>query len=221
MSIRSYFVTLLFTPIKYLMENKRRKTEDSTPIPPSIFLTKPVPDLTSQVADFLKASILQAQNKIAHLKKCKEIGSISIEIEAKLGIITDKKYGGRLQLPIKSETVLDNRNGDFGFQSDMSMKQHAFYNSFLNSFVKPGSNLRYVHTKELDQFVKVPIGKVRQTIDLKTNTVKAKLLKTRVTDLHLYMPSSKLDCRISVNIESAGKTLLNSIGSTRFKVLGI
>jgi hypothetical protein len=43
--------------------------------------------------------------------------------------------------------------------------------------------------------------KVRVTHDQKSNQVLAKIIKARITDLDIYNPQSKLDCRISINFE--------------------
>jgi hypothetical protein len=43
--------------------------------------------------------------------------------------------------------------------------------------------------------------KVRVTHDQKSNQILAKIIKARITDLDIYNPQSKLDCRISINFE--------------------
>ena len=43
--------------------------------------------------------------------------------------------------------------------------------------------------------------KVRVTYDQKTNEVLNKIVKARVADIHLHMPTCPMDCRISINLE--------------------
>ena len=44
--------------------------------------------------------------------------------------------------------------------------------------------------------------RVRRTIDEKTNTVKAQIIKSRIADLEVYNPRTDFDYRISISIES-------------------
>lgn len=78
----------------------------------------------------------------------------------------------------------------------------------------------HVHRRELDSFYELPahlLGsipaavrsrthqrrapKVRVTTDQKTNEVLATIIKVPVDNIHIHMPRSKLDCRVSVNFE--------------------
>jgi hypothetical protein len=78
----------------------------------------------------------------------------------------------------------------------------------------------YKHRREIDRFYELPASmnarlphalqelqsskgplKARVTFDQKTGDVLAKIVKARVHDLHLHLPMSPLDCRISVNLE--------------------
>lgn len=79
----------------------------------------------------------------------------------------------------------------------------------------------YTHRRERDSFFELPkseIGglpatirneiqksrhppRVRITYDQKTGQELAKIIKVRVSDRSLYLPSQALDCRISVNLE--------------------
>jgi len=82
--------------------------------------------------------------------------------------------------------------------------------------------IRYEHRRELDKFFELPNAmqgrlpgcvrsrfqpkhtvKVRVTYDQKTGNVLNKIVKARVADLHLHLPSCPLDCRISINLEAA------------------
>jgi len=44
--------------------------------------------------------------------------------------------------------------------------------------------------------------RVRRTTDLKTNSIKAQIIKSRIADLEIYNPGSDFDYRISISIES-------------------
>lgn len=119
--------------------------------------------------------------------------------------------GGPSQLPLTS-----------------SQAHHKFFNDYLNELVKqshPGAGtgrlpLVYRHHKQTDSFVEltpelqkyVPgcmtrqqsgrrSQRVRISRDQETKEVIAKIVKSRVGDLDLHLPTSPMDCRISVNLE--------------------
>lgn len=87
---------------------------------------------------------------------------------------------------------------------------------------RPRVPIRYKHRREIDKFFELPphirdqtlppcvtipmqsrghSAKVRVTYDQKTNEVLAKIVKVRIADLSMHMPSCPLDCRISINLE--------------------
>jgi hypothetical protein len=84
---------------------------------------------------------------------------------------------------------------------------------------RPRVPIRYKHRREIDKFYELPAhvrdqtlppcvtvpmqhaAKVRVTYDQKTNEVLAKIVKVRIADINLHIPSSPLDCRISINLE--------------------
>ncbi|KAF0517314.1 mRNA capping enzyme [Gigaspora margarita] len=162
---------------------------------PSIFGFQPTSDITRAVGDFLY----------------NHIGKENVEIEAKLGILVDKNQHTRVNLPVVSETVINPReDGWFIFQSDMTTAQHRNFNNLLNERViqtKPpykGNPVEYKHLYETDRFYSgTGVGKVRVTIDQKTNKVidGGIVKKTNVAHLNIYSPNTHLDYRISVNIE--------------------
>ncbi|KAH6667068.1 mRNA-capping enzyme subunit beta [Plectosphaerella plurivora] len=82
--------------------------------------------------------------------------------------------------------------------------------------------IQYKHRRELDKFYELPSNlqgrlpgcvrsrfqakhsvKVRVTTDQKTGQVLGKIVKARVADLNLHLPSCPHDCRISINLEAA------------------
>jgi polynucleotide 5'-triphosphatase len=91
----------------------------------------------------------------------------------------------------------------------MSINQHSRFNSFLNGFVNEKSKIKYKHLYEIDQFFDVKgVGKVRNTVDEKTGLQKNCIIKQKMGNLEVYMPSSNLDYRISVNLEMVLNTPL-------------
>ncbi|KAF9328692.1 mRNA-capping enzyme subunit beta, partial [Podila minutissima] len=112
----------------------------------------------------------------------------NVEIEAKLGILTDNNTGRRIELPVMSETViLPQRPAWYRFVSDMTI----------------GYQIQYKHTKEIDQFYTGPQGKTRVTKDQSTNAVipNGIVKKDRIADLDVFSPRSPFDFRVSVNVE--------------------
>lgn len=84
----------------------------------------------------------------------------------------------------------------------------------------PRVPIMYTHRRETDKFFELSPSlrarlpacvqhripskhsvKVRVTYDQNTGDVIAKIVKVRVADLDIYMPSHPFDCRISVNLE--------------------
>ena len=79
--------------------------------------------------------------------------------------------------------------------------------------------VNYSHTRELDRFYDLSGGlqdrlpgcmrsrfrgkqiKARVTYDVKSKTALKKIVKARIADLDLHMPSCPMDCRISLNLE--------------------
>ncbi|KAG0097661.1 mRNA-capping enzyme subunit beta [Podila epicladia] len=132
-------------------------------------------------------------------------------IEAKLGILTDNNTGRRIELPVMSETVImPQRPAWYRFVSDMTIDQHAHFNSLLNNRLGEtrqkdfrGYQIQYKHTKEIDQFYTGPQGKTRVTKDQSTNAVipDGIVKKDRIADLDVFSPRSPFDFRVSVNVE--------------------
>ena len=171
-------------------------------IPQSIFGQAPTPDLVEHVRMFLKHAINSNMETKRKLESNPKFQLVEIEIEAKLGTIIDRNTNKRIQLPVYDETVCTYEN--IRFNSDMSMQQHQQYNQFLNSFVsntKSSENMRYEHTKVVDEFITTPEFKIRRTRDHATKELKRVIYKKRLSDLNIFMPTHPLDIRISVNLE--------------------
>lgn len=113
----------------------------------------------------------------------------------------------------------------------MFQVQHKHFNDFLNQVVcatdpraNPGGNrvqVHYLHRREIDRFFELPqelhghlpgcvrsrLGsrsrnvRVRVSYDQKSREVIGKIIKARVADINLHMPTCPMDCRISINLE--------------------
>lgn len=175
------------------------------------------------VADFLFVHVVNSEDM-------GEVRSreIKFEIEAKLGTLIDKDTNHRISRGIESEVVLQD-NGRTAFRSSMTDVHHKAYNDFLNQAViqtdpRSGSGrvqVQYAHRREIDRFIELPndlqaripgcmrsrLGsrarnvRVRLTYDQKSGEVLGKIIKARVADFDIHLPSCPMDCRISVNLE--------------------
>ncbi|KAI8818859.1 CYTH-like domain-containing protein [Chytriomyces cf. hyalinus JEL632] len=161
----------------------------------SILRYKPADDITRYVSDWLLRHISKLDN------------SPHIEIEAKLGILLDKRSSQRLFISsVETEAVISQNEMRFiRFQSDMTIDQHGNFNRLLNKAVADLKGaVKYTHRYEVDTFYPPSRGeadRVRVSVDKKTDEVIATIQKKRIADLNVYNPSSKLDYRISLNME--------------------
>ncbi|KAF9983101.1 mRNA-capping enzyme subunit beta [Mortierella antarctica] len=136
-----------------------------------------------------------------------------VEIEAKLGVLIDKSTGRRIQMPVRNEVVLSSQGRSsnwYRFSSDMTLEQHAHFNTILNNRLVQLQRIepkerheRYEHTYEIDQFFASSQGKTRVTKDQKTNQVVPNgiVQKGRIADIDVFSPRNPFDFRVSVNIE--------------------
>ncbi|ORY05980.1 mRNA triphosphatase CET1 [Basidiobolus meristosporus CBS 931.73] len=161
----------------------------------SIFCMEPLDDILKVVSDFLY----------------KHLDRPYVEIEAKLGVLIDKRTNQRIKLPVATETVLSLEDDKwFRFESDMKLEQHRHFNSILNKRVSDskapnyrGSIIEYKHTRETDRFYQVDGTKVRVTTDQQTGEVVPNGIveKTRVANLNIHSPNTRLDFRITISAE--------------------
>ena len=186
---------------------------------------RPSDHMSKVVGDFLFYNVV-TRSDIGELSSL----GVQIEIEAKFGDLIDKETNQPYYLPAKSECVLS-ENSRVGFKSNLTEHHHQKLNTFLNRMVtnaRPGSSatkprvkIDYLHRREVDQFYELPKAqhsilpaairerqanyhsvKVRVSRDQKTGKVLAKIIKSRVADLHIYSAqTSTPDCRISINLE--------------------
>jgi len=162
---------------------------------PSIFGMQPTNDFVRVVSDFLYV----------------QVGKENVEIEAKLGVLLDKKTRERIRLPVYCETVISPHEDKWMiFESNMTLEQHKSFNELLNNrFIETkssshkGQPVEYKHTYEIDKFYDTKDGRIRVTRDRKTGEIVEGgiVQKVRVADLNIYSPNTKLDYRISVNME--------------------
>ncbi|KAK9369453.1 CYTH-like domain-containing protein [Lipomyces kononenkoae] len=166
---------------------------------------EPYEDLTRRVSSWIYANMADMAPDVQN----------QVEIEAKIGTIMSKQTQQRLSLPVDTETLLntDILAGTIEFESDVGRVQHQAYNVFLNSCLQKSEQwqtpIRYSHTKQRDIFYSMTPQpgssrrgeRLRVSVDLKSEKVIQKVVKTRVRDLMIYCPGSKYDVRISLNIE--------------------
>ncbi|KAI8820124.1 CYTH-like domain-containing protein [Fimicolochytrium jonesii] len=159
---------------------------------PSLFGKRPEDDTVLQVCDFLWRNLIAGRQD----------GAI-IEIEGKLGLIIDKATNRRIQLPVRSETVISNESGQYVFDSDMTLSQHGNFNKLLNFYVEQGQGRRvqYAHTKIMDEVYESRGNKVRVSTDQKTKQIIECVTKRRLANLEIHLPNSHLDIRITVSLE--------------------
>ncbi|OLN96935.1 mRNA-capping enzyme subunit beta [Colletotrichum chlorophyti] len=190
----------------------------------SILGTRPYEELSKTIADFL------FQNVVLHPDSGEILGrGVQFEIEAKMGQLIDRDTNSRVERAIGTECVLHD-TGRLAFKSSMTEVQHRGLNDFLNAMVvqtdprNPNARgrvqIHYKHRREVDKFYEIPNAmqarlpgcvrsllsnrrsiKVRVTYDMKTKEVLAKIVKARVADIHIHIPTCPLDCRISINLE--------------------
>ncbi|KAK0611784.1 CYTH-like domain-containing protein [Immersiella caudata] len=195
---------------------------------PSITNEIPLTDTSRAIADFLFRFVIanedfnQIQSRGVHFEIEAKLGTLIDKHDGQ-----QLRLPIRTECILADEGEWANR---FGFKSSMSEGQHRQFNEFLNDMVKqahqdnkerqrPRVPIRYKHRREIDKFYELPAhvrdqtlppcvtvpmqhaAKVRVTYDQKTNEVLAKIVKVRIADINLHVPSSPLDCRISINLE--------------------
>ncbi|KAI8613346.1 CYTH-like domain-containing protein [Chytriomyces sp. MP71] len=164
---------------------------------PSILRYRPTDDITRYVSEWLLRHISEQGN------------SPHIEIEAKLGVLEDKRSCQRLFLSqIETETVVSQQQmASVRFKSDMTLDQHGNFNRLLNKAVSDLKGaVKYTHRYEKDKFYPSTSrtsggDRTRVTVNTKTNEVMAVIQKKRIADLNIYNPANHLDYRISINLE--------------------
>ncbi|KAF1990452.1 mRNA triphosphatase CET1 [Aulographum hederae CBS 113979] len=182
----------------------------------------PFEELRRKVMDFIFENVVQGAGET--LANNENEFPSEIEIEGKLGELIDHRTRQRLFLGNCTEAVLS-PGVEAQFRSIMSISQHKHLNGFLNketerSLAAGRRKITYAHTYDEDKFYTLTaVGlasipphlrslmnphhtpKVRVTTNQKTGEIINKIVKIRVKDLDISLPSSLFDCRISINIE--------------------
>ncbi|VUC37637.1 unnamed protein product [Clonostachys rosea] len=190
----------------------------------SITGVEPIEEIPRVIADFLFVNIVGASD----IQEITNRG-IKFEIEAKLGTLIDKDTNRRVDRLLASEAILESNNRT-AFRSSMTEAQHKAFNEFLNQTVietdprnpntgKQRVQVHYKHRREVDSFVELPrelqdelpgcmlsrLGRknvrARITHDQKTGQILNTIVKARVADIDLHLPTCPMDCRISINLE--------------------
>lgn len=167
------------------------------PLDRSIFGWDPIDDLTVLIGDWL-------------IENCQGVQEEYLEIEAKVGRILDTHTNQRIDLPCKSETIIEMQRG-WKFESNLAEQQHKRINGLLNQAVEHSKgNVLYERQNEVDLFYTSTDefggggrggSKIRVTKDSDTFRTKAVVSKRRLMDLNIFCPNRSLDYRISINLE--------------------
>lgn len=146
-------------------------------------------------------------------------GKLGLEIEAKLGHLTDRDSGQRMHecFPIASTTLIHVNYPHIRFESNMTEEQHSRFNKHLNEEVEARNpkhprhhadpTIRYEHTKLTDSIYEAyrdEAGlevKPRVTTSDKDGSIQEIISKQKITHLHISCPDHPFDVRLSINIE--------------------
>ncbi|KAI0322029.1 mRNA triphosphatase CET1 [Amylostereum chailletii] len=192
-------------PPNHELTNGNGHASMSSPLPPlslSILGVEPLDEFIREVADFIHHTIMTRPPDLAG----------NVEVEAKIGILKEKTSGGRIILPVLSETILAPNSIDSRFESNMTAMQHKHYNTLLNNLKMnshqaghSSSPLSYSHLHLVDSFYASDNprdrDKIRVTRDEKSGEVLETMRKVRLANLDIYSPKRAADWRISVNME--------------------
>jgi len=179
----------------------------------------PYPDMLRSLQDWLCRKL--AENA--------EVGNNAatgaIEIEAKIGTLSEEATGDRVRLPVSTIGLIHpNANKHYRFESRMGEAEHQAMNQFLNSTTQesrqPGRiHMQYAHKHETDSFATLSAAgyaalpevartkprkhelRLRTTRDSRTGQVLARIVKIPLGNIHIYNPNELYDCRISMNLE--------------------
>ncbi|RDA83379.1 hypothetical protein CP532_4725 [Ophiocordyceps camponoti-leonardi (nom. inval.)] len=194
----------------------------------SITGVKPYEEISKTVADFIFIHVVNHPD----FQEIASRG-IQFEIEAKLGTLIDKDTNCRVDRLLDTESVLHDTGRIAFRSSMTEAHHKAFNDFLNQVVIQtdpraPGGNSRvqvlYKHRREVDRFFDLPVDqqghvpgcmrpragtargrnvRVRVTYDQKTREVLNKIIKARVADLDLHMPTCPMDCRLSINLEMA------------------
>ncbi|KAI3636643.1 hypothetical protein MIR68_005332 [Amoeboaphelidium protococcarum] len=150
----------------------------------------------------------------------------NVEIEARFGVLIDRRTRQRLRLPIVNEAVLDDEmSQDIKFESNMQLDLHKQFNQLLNKRVtetqkaftdsgdadadsgdKQDLRVKYKHLREIDEVYQIAgNNKVRVTKDKATGKVLKTIKKQKIDQMHIHVPYSQFDVRIAVATEDAAQ----------------
>ncbi|KAK0649020.1 CYTH-like domain-containing protein [Cercophora newfieldiana] len=201
------------------------------PWEPSITNEIPLTDTSRAVADFLFRYVIgnedfnQIQSRGVHFEIEAKLGTLIDKNDGQ-----PLRFPIRTECILSDEGEWSNRLGFKSSMSESQHKAfNEFLNEMVKQAhqdnkdrPRPRVPIRYKHRREIDKFYELPAhirdqtlppcvtgpmqarghsAKVRVTYDQKTNEVLAKIVKVRIADLSMHIPSCPLDCRISINLE--------------------
>ncbi|CCG83958.1 protein of unknown function [Taphrina deformans PYCC 5710] len=172
--------------------------------------SRPLNDLTSLVKDALLYYLTVDQ---------RTYGKLGIEVEAKLGRITDRDSGQRIHdlFPVDSNVLLHHGYEGIRFESNMTDEQHSRFNRHLNreveirnpkhaEFDTSRPKMTYLHTRLTDE-IYPPYQKdgmtvkPRVTMNDADGSVVEIISKENITHLNIICPRNPFDIRVSINLE--------------------
>ena len=187
----------------------------------------PLPQLTKAVTDWLVPHLLECKDVAQHPSE----GQIEIEAKVGrlFDSSTGQRFALPVENMVVVKPTY--AAAHCRFESEMQEHEHKHMNNYLNAIVQethePASRrqkLLYSHTLEIDTFERlsklglsaIPEAVARRSAsrDLKLRTtrendprtnrvgqIKARIIKVKVADLHIYNPRSDYDLRITMNVE--------------------
>ncbi|KAM3415764.1 mRNA-capping enzyme subunit beta [Cercospora zeina] len=186
----------------------------------------PLPSLTKAVTDWLVQQLMACEDVAQDPKE----GQIEIEAKVGrlFNKHTNQRFTMPVQNMVVISPPYAEVN--CSFESEMQQHEHKAMNDFLNKEVRnththPGrQKLSYEHLEETDTFErlsKIGLGALPEAIHrrqlprdpkMRTTTesspksgrmgqVKARIIKVKVADLHIYNPQADYDLRITMNVE--------------------
>lgn len=134
-----------------------------------------------------------------------------VEIEVKLGTITEKTTLNRTKLPVSTECVLNPSEKNPGIYFDASVNEAYFKKtvSFLDNLVKTKRSSgdsdkleAYPNQYNLDLFYDSPWDSNKVRVSLNENNMFIDgIIKKTIASLEIYSPGDLVDFRISINLE--------------------
>ncbi|KAK0363916.1 hypothetical protein LTR91_014055 [Friedmanniomyces endolithicus] len=193
----------------------------------SIRWTAPMPEMLKQVIDWLYVQLSQIQDVPDNPEEVEV--EIEAKIGKIVNVGNGERIMMPITSPTILNQMW--ATGDnIRFESQMELNEHKAMNAFLNTALQASKMeerygrvpMDYSHPKSRDSFR--PLSdtgydalppafrrhasekrkelKLRTTTNLATGEVEARIVKSKMADLHIFNPAGDYDCRISLNLEA-------------------